>query len=227
MDKRPVGAGNPAPVVLTHETAQGLAHDVPACGTMIVMAEIVVIRHGQTTWSAAGRHTSITDLPLTDVGEKQAAALAPALAGRPFALILTSPRLRARRTAELAGVHGAIVDDDLAEWNYGEYEGITTEGIRERDPDWDLWRDGCPGGESPVQVGARLDRVLDRARAALADGDVLLVAHGHSLRVATARWLGLAPAAGALFALDTATISTLGFEHGAEVLTGWNETVKD
>jgi len=193
---------------------------------MISMAEIFVIRHGQTTWSAAGRHTSITDLPLTDAGIRQAKGLAPELADHTFALILTSPRERARHTAELAGLDGAIVDDDLAEWNYGEYEGITTEEIRERDPDWVLWRDGCPGGESPAQVGARLDRVLDRARAALSDGDVALVAHGHSLRVATARWLGLPPSAGALFALDTATISRLGFEHGTEVLTGWNETVK-
>jgi broad specificity phosphatase PhoE len=194
---------------------------------MIAMAEILVIRHGQTTWSAEGRHTSITDLPLTEMGEKQAAALAPALAGRSFALVLTSPRARAIHTAALAGLHGAVIDSDLAEWNYGEYEGITTEEIRDRDPDWDLWRDGCPGGESPAQVGARLDRVLDRARAALADGDVVLVAHGHSLRVATARWLGLPASGGAMFALDTATLSTLGFEHGTEVLTGWNESVKD
>jgi broad specificity phosphatase PhoE len=194
---------------------------------MIVMAEIVMIRHGQTTWSAAGRHTSITDLPLTEVGEEQATALAPILAGRSFALILTSPRRRAVHTAELAGLGDAVVDDDLAEWNYGAYEGITTSDIRTLNPGWDLWRDGCPGGESPAQVGARLDRVLDRARAALVDGDVVLVAHGHSLRVATARWLGLEPAAGALFALDTATVSTLGFEHGTEVLTGWNESLKD
>jgi probable phosphoglycerate mutase len=189
------------------------------------MAEIFVIRHGQTTWSADGRHTSVTDLPLTDVGVEQARALAPMLAGHRFALVLTSPRERARRTAELAGLNDAVIDDDLAEWNYGDYEGITTEGIRERDPDWLLWRDGCPGGEKPAQVGVRLDRVLDRARAALTDGDVALVAHGHSLRVATARWLGLEVAAGALFALETATISRLGFEHGTEVLTGWNETV--
>jgi broad specificity phosphatase PhoE len=194
---------------------------------MIVMAEILVIRHGQTTWSAAGRHTSITDLPLTEAGEKQAAALAPVLAGRSFALVLTSPRLRAVHTAQLAGLRDPIIDADLAEWNYGEYEGITSEEIHERDPDWDLWRDGCPGGETPAQVGARLDRVLERVRAALVNGDVVLVAHGHSLRVATARWLGLTPAAGALFALDTATISTLGFEHETKVLTGWNETCKD
>jgi broad specificity phosphatase PhoE len=193
---------------------------------MISMAEIFVIRHGQTTWSADGRHTSTTDLPLTDVGVEQAKALAPVLAAHRFALVLTSPRERARHTAELAGLHGAIIDDDLAEWNYGEYEGITTEEIRERDPNWLLWRDGCPGGESPAQVAARLDHVLDRARAALADGDVALVAHGHSLRVATARWLGLDVAAGALFALETATISRLGFEHGTEVLTAWNQSVE-
>jgi broad specificity phosphatase PhoE len=189
---------------------------------MILMAEIVLIRHGQTTWSAAGRHTSTTDLPLTDVGEKQAASLRSALAGHPFALVLSSPRTRAVTTAALAGLTVTATDDDLAEWNYGEYEGITTTDIHERNPDWDMWRDGCPGGESPAQVGARLDRVLDRARAALPDGDVALVAHGHSLRVATARWLGLPPADGALFLLDTATLSTLGFEHGREVLTGWN-----
>jgi broad specificity phosphatase PhoE len=190
---------------------------------MTFMAEILLVRHGQTTWSAAGRHTSVTDLPLTDAGEKQAASLRPALASRAFALVLSSPRLRAVRTAEIAGLDVTAIDEDLVEWNYGSYEGITTDEIRDQDPDWDLWTDGCPGGESPAAVGARLDRVLDRARAALAEGDVALVAHGHSLRVATARWLGLPPADGALFLLDTATLSTLGFEHGREVLTGWNE----
>lgn len=186
------------------------------------MGEILLIRHGQTTWSAEGRHTSVTDLPLTDVGEKQAAALAPALAGRTFALVLTSPRLRAMRTAELAGLTTATVDDDLAEWYYGAYEGITSTEIHEQNPDWDLWTEGCPGGETPEQVGVRLDRVLDRARALLANGDVALVAHGHSLRVLTARWLGLPPAGGALFRLDTGTLSTLGFEHKTPVLTTWN-----
>lgn len=189
---------------------------------MMTMAEIVVIRHGQTTWSAAGRHTSVTDLPLTHDGEREAASLRPALAGRAFASVLVSPRVRAIRTAELAGLRVTAVDEDLAEWTYGEYEGITTAQIREKDPDWDLWRDGCPGGELPAQVGTRLDRVLDRARAVLDDGDVVLVAHGHSLRVATARWLGQEPSAGALYRLDTATISTLGFEHEQPVLTRWN-----
>ena len=189
------------------------------------MAEVVVIRHGQTEWSAAGRHTSITDLPLTEEGEKQAESLRPALTGRQFALVLSSPRLRATRTAELAGLTVDALDDDLAEWNYGEYEGITTDEIRERDPKWVLWRDGCPGGESPDEVGARLDRVLERVRTALTTGDVALIAHGHSLRVATARWLGLPPSGGALFLLETARLSTLGFEHGTEVLTSWNGLV--
>jgi broad specificity phosphatase PhoE len=190
--------------------------------TMAAMAEIVVIRHGQTEWSANGRHTSVTDLPLTPVGERQAESLRPALDDRAFAAVLVSPRIRAIRTAELAGLDISAIDDDLAEWAYGEYEGITTDTIRRTNPGWDLWRDGCPGGESPAQVGARLDRVLDRAREALPRGDVALVAHGHSLRVATARWLGQPPAAGALYKLDTGTVSSLGFEHERPVLTRWN-----
>jgi broad specificity phosphatase PhoE len=189
---------------------------------MSTMAEIVVIRHGQTEWSAAGRHTSLTDLPLTDEGEREAASLRPALAARRFAAVFTSPRVRAIRTAELAGLTVTSVEDDLAEWAYGTYEGITTAEIRAKDPSWDLWRDGSPGGESPEQIGARIDRVLDKARHALTRGDVAIVAHGHSLRVATARWLGQPPAAGALYRLDTATLSTLGFEHDRPVLTSWN-----
>lgn len=190
---------------------------------MIGMTEIIVVRHGQTTWSASGQHTSYTDLPLTDTGERQAAALRPALASRTFAAVFCSPRVRATRTADLAGLTGVRLDDDLVEWDYGSYEGLTSARIRETEPSWDLWRDGCPGGESPRQIGIRLDRVLDRVREALVIGDVALVAHGHSLRVATARWLGLPVSAGALFVLDTATLSRLGFEHGLPVLTGWNE----
>ena len=188
------------------------------------MAEVVVIRHGQTTWSAAGRHTSFTDLDLTADGERQAAALRPALATRSFAAVWSSPRARATRTAALAGLTLTGVDEDLAEWNYGDYEGITTAAIRAQNPTWDLWTDGCPNGESPAQVGARLDRVLARVQAALDGGDVALIAHGHSLRVLTARWLGLAASAGTLFALETARLSALGFEHGRSVLTLWNET---
>ncbi|HEU0238494.1 MAG TPA: histidine phosphatase family protein [Micromonosporaceae bacterium] len=191
------------------------------------MAEILVIRHGQTEWSADGRHTSVTDLPLTADGEAQAARLRPAVAGRTFAAVLCSPRARATRTAEIAGLAITAIDEDLAEWRYGDYEGITSAQIRERDPNWDLWRDGCPGGEQPDEVGARLDRVLDRARSYLDadadDGDVVLIGHGHSSRVATARWLGQPVAAGALYLLDTATISAFGFEHGRPVLHRWNE----
>jgi len=187
------------------------------------MAEIIVVRHGETEWSASGQHTSETDLPLTAKGEAEAALLRPALAGRAFAAVLCSPRMRAIRTAEIAGLDVTDIDDDLAEWRYGDYEGITTAEIRERDPSWDLWRDGCPGGEKPDEVGARLDRVLAKARKFADQLDVVLVAHGHSLRVATARWLGQPVAAGALYLLDTATISALGYEHDRPVLHRWNE----
>ncbi|MFB9238229.1 histidine phosphatase family protein [Plantactinospora siamensis] len=189
------------------------------------MAEIILIRHGQTEWSAAGRHTSHTDVPLTPDGERQAAALAPALAGRRFAAVLVSPRRRARHTAELAGLTVSDIEPDLAEWDYGAYEGRTTADIRAERPDWDLWSDGCPGGESPEQVAARLDRVLARAATLLDTGDVALVAHGHSLRVATARWIGLAAADGGRFRLDTGTLSALGFERDRRVLLRWNAPV--
>ncbi|GAB1640378.1 histidine phosphatase family protein [Krasilnikovia sp. MM14-A1259] len=186
------------------------------------MTQIVLIRHGQTPWSAAGRHTSYTDMELDPDGQEQARALAARLAGRRFAAILSSPRARALRTAELAGLAVTEVTDDLAEWNYGEYEGITTAQIHEHRPGWSLWTDGCPGGESPDQVGARLDRVLKHATGLLADGDVALVAHGHALRVAGARWIGLPPGEGGRLRLDTATLSALGFEHGTPVLDTWN-----
>jgi probable phosphoglycerate mutase len=198
------------------------------------VGEIVLIRHGETEWSAAGRHTSYTDIDLTPNGERQARALASALAGRDFVAVLCSPRKRALRTAELAGLEVTAVDDDLAEWNYGEYEGITTPEIHRKRPDWDLWRDGCPGGESPEQIGARLDRVLAKVRPLVGpghtpngghaggSGDVALVAHGHSLRVAGARWVGLPPSAGGLIRLDTATLSLLGHEHSRPVIHRWN-----
>jgi broad specificity phosphatase PhoE len=189
------------------------------------VGEIVLIRHGQTEWSAAGRHTSVTDLPLTTAGERQARALGQALAERHFVAVLSSPRQRAWRTAELAGLAVTEVNDDLAEWHYGEYEGITTKQIRAERPDWSLWRDGCPGGETPEQVGARIDRVLARVHELLPPGDVALVGHGHSLRVAGARWVGLPVAAGGLLALDTASISTLGYEHERPVIRGWNGQV--
>ena len=190
------------------------------------MGEIVVLRHGQTEWSRDGRHTGITDLPLLPEGEHQAQRVRRALAGRRFVEVRVSPRRRARRTAELAGLRETAVDDDLAEIDYGGYEGRTTAEIStELGRDWSVWRDGTVPGNSPgetlPQVGQRVDRVLDRARARLADGDVALVAHGHVLRVLTARWLGLAPEAGALFALPAGRYGVLGHEHGRPVLTGW------
>jgi probable phosphoglycerate mutase len=189
------------------------------------MGDIVEVRHGETEWSRAHRHTSYTDLPLTADGERQARALAPALAGRPFHAVLSSPRRRALRTAELAGLPVTAVDDGLVEWDYGEYEGLTTAEIRRTRPDWNLWIHGCPGGESPEQVGARIDAVLARVRPLLAGGDVALVGHGHALRVLGARWVGLAPSAGGLLWLDTATLSGLGFEHDRPVILRWNVRV--
>ncbi len=189
------------------------------------MADILLIRHGETEWSATGRHTSTTDIPLTATGERQARALTPALTTHHFAAVLCSPRTRARRTAQLAGLPITDTDDDLAEWDYGRYEGRTTADIHTETPDWTLWTDGTPEGETPAQIGARLDRVLERARDLLPRGDVALVGHGHALRVAGARWIGLAASAGGLLRLDTATLSTLGHEHGRPVINTWNAKV--
>jgi broad specificity phosphatase PhoE len=192
------------------------------------MGELILLRHGETEWSASGQHTGRTDIPLTARGEAAAAALAPALARRPIRAAFTSPASRAVRTAELAGLHDAKPDPDLQEWDYGGYEGRTTLQIQQDRPGWYLWRDGViPGdaahpGETVAQVGARADAVLARVRPLLADGDVALVAHGHILRVLTARWLELAPDGGRLFRLDTGTISSLGTEHDYPVITAWN-----
>lgn len=189
------------------------------------MGDVFLVRHGETEWSKAHRHTSSTDLPLTAAGERQARALAPALAGRRFAAVLSSPRQRARRTAELGGLPVTAVVEDLAEWDYGQYEGLTTDEIRRTRPDWLLWTDGCPGGESPAEVGGRIDRVLAGVGALLAGGDVALVGHGHALRVLAARWLGLWPTEGRLLRLDTGTLSTLGLEHESRVVVRWNAPV--
>lgn len=186
------------------------------------MGEIVLVRHGQTEWSAIGRHTSYTDLDLTEEGQRQAYAVGQALAGRRFAAVAVSPRLRARRTAELAGLAVTEVDGDLTEWDYGRYEGLTGAQIREHRPEWNLWQDGCPGGEVPEQVGQRLDRVLAWVRPLLDTGDVALVSHGHALRVAGARWVDLPVAAGRLLRLDPATVCVLGHEHDLPVLARWN-----
>jgi broad specificity phosphatase PhoE len=186
----------------------------------VTETRIDLVRHGETEWSLNGRHTSITDLPLTPSGESVAASLRERLSAVDYSLVLTSPRLRARRTAELAGFPDAEVDEDLAEWAYGDYEGVTTDEIREDVPGWTIWSDPCPGGESAAEVGARLDRVVERVGAV--DGPVLLFAHGHSLRVLTARWLDLPVSEGRLFRLDTATVSRLGRERESPVLLHWN-----
>jgi probable phosphoglycerate mutase len=169
-------------------------------------------RHGETTWSLSGRHTGLTDLALTERGEANALALAARLAGTTFSLVLTSPLVRAKRTCELAGFGDVALEDrDLVEWNYGDYEGRRTVEILAGRPGWRLFRDGCPGGESPADVGVRADRVIARVRAA--PGNVLVFSSGHILRVIGARWLGLPPAGGAYFLLGTASLSALSYEH--------------
>ena len=195
------------------------------------MGDLILLRHGQTEWSQAGKHTGRTDVPLTPRGEASAAALAPLLRDRRITAVFTSPAQRAIGTAELAlgsAAASAKQDPDLWEWDYGGYEGLTTAQIQQTHPGWYLWRDGViPGdsahpGETVQSVGERTDRVLARVLPLLPDGDVVLVAHGHVLRVLTARWLELEPACGRLFSLDTGTISTLGLEHDEPVILTWN-----
>jgi probable phosphoglycerate mutase len=183
--------------------------------------EVVLVRHGETEWSRAGKHTGRTDVPLTDAGRDQAVALGAALRGHAFALVLTSPLSRAAETCRLAGL-GDVAQEraDLQEWDYGAYEGLATLEIREERPRWTLWRDGVPGGETDADVGARADRVIAELRAI--DGDAAVFAHGHLLRVLAARWLGLDPTEGRLFALDTATVSVLGYERETAVIRLWN-----
>jgi broad specificity phosphatase PhoE len=181
---------------------------------------IFLVRHGDTEWSRAHRHTGRTDLPLLPGGEEQARRLREPLAAYDFSLVLVSPLGRAARTAQLAGLDAAETEPDLIEWDYGDVEGLTSAEIQQDRPGWTIWTDGAPGGESPRDVEKRADRVLDRV--ASADGDVCLVAHGHLLRVLTARWLGLDAGGGALFRLETARISMLAREHGRPVIMRWN-----
>ena len=194
----------------------------------VVNTELPIVylaRHGETAWSLTGQHTSFTDLPLTDRGERNARALRERLRGRKFARVFTSPLQRTRRTSELAGFGStAEADLDLLEWNYGQYEGRRTSEIRAERPDWQLFRDGCPGGESPDQVSARADRVLRRVRAA--GGDVLIFSSGHFLRVLAAQWVGMGPAEGRHLLLSTASLSALGYEHSLRqpVIRLWNDT---
>jgi broad specificity phosphatase PhoE len=184
--------------------------------------EIVLVRHGETEWSLSGQHTSRTDLPLIEAGRERAVALGPLLTGWNFSLVVTSPLRRARETCELAGFsERAEVWEDLREWDYGEYEGLTTPQIREERPGWFLWRDGCPGGEQPSEIGARADRVIERMRGA--DGDVLAFAHGHIFRVLASRWIELPAAGGSRLALRAGAICALGFERETQVLQRWND----
>jgi broad specificity phosphatase PhoE len=200
------------------------------------MGELLLVRHGETAWSVSGQHTGNTEIALTAHGEAQARAVAPMLAKHDIGVVLVSPRQRARHTAELAGLSGVAdyrITPELSEWDYGAYEGVTTATIHQTRPDWDLWRDGVPPGdaehpgETVEQVGARCDSVIATVCPMLGHGqagysDVVLVAHGHLLRIFTARWLGLPAADGALFRLDTATVSKLGFEHDRRVISAWN-----
>jgi broad specificity phosphatase PhoE len=195
---------------------------------MGAMGQLILLRHGETEWSASGRHTGRTDIPLTAAGEAAAVALGQALAWREIRASFTSPASRAVLTAELAGLDNAKLEPDLWEWDYGGYEGLTTAQIRVEWPDWYLWRDGViPGdaehpGETVGQVGLRADAVLARVEPLLAEGDVALVAHGHLLRVLTARWLRQDPVNGRLYRLETGTFSVLGTEHGYPVMLMWN-----
>ena len=184
-------------------------------------SHIVLVRHGETEWSRSGRHTSTTDLPLTEHGRAQAAALGRSLAGRSFSLVMASPRRRARETAALVLPEAqVVVRQELAEWNYGEYEGLTSEEILAQNPTWDLWREGCPGGEFSTDVAVRADLLL--AFVDGHEGEVVCFAHAHILRVVAARWIGLGPEAGGLFLLDTATVSVLGHERQRRVVQRWN-----
>ena len=183
--------------------------------------KVYLLRHGETEWSLNGRHTGVTDIPLTENGRKLARQLRPILAREKFVMVLTSPLQRARETCELAGLGTlASVDQDLMEWNYGEYEGLTTEQIRQTRPDWSVFRDGCPGGESPLQVSVRADRIVSRVRTF--DGNVALFSHGHILRVLAARWISLSASYGENFLLDTATLNVLGYYRESPAFKIWN-----
>jgi broad specificity phosphatase PhoE len=197
---------------------------------LILLAEpnvnVFAIRHGETAWSLNGQHTGKTDIPLTDNGRRLAARMRPVLAANPFGLVLCSPMRRARETCELAGFgERAIIDSDLVEWNYGKYEGLTAKQIDEVAPGWLIFRDGCPGGEAPEQVSARVDRVIARSRAV--PGDTALFAHGHLLRVFAARWIGLPARGGQHFLLNTGTLCVLGYYHEIPAVRNWNRPLLD
>lgn len=186
---------------------------------------VTIIRHGETTWSASGQHTGRTDLELTETGEAQARGVAALLGDLPFDVVATSPMRRAVRTAELAGLHPTEVLDDLREWDYGDLEGLTTAQVRERYRDWTIWTGPWPGGETATDVGARTDRVVGWLLGQPPETRIALVAHGHILRVLGARWLGADVVTGRMLALDTASVSELGWEHRLPVVRRWNLTI--
>ena len=215
-NERPVERSPDSRVTLDSTVGHAVRTDLPV---------VYLARHGETPWSLTGQHTGLTDLPLTERGERNAKALGSRLNGLKFSMVLTSPLQRAARTCALAGFASAVKSDrGLLEWDYGQYEGRRTAEIHVERPDWELFRDGCPGGESPDQVAARADDVLTRVRSAR--GDVLLFSSGHFLRVLAARWLGLAPAGGRYLLLSTASLSALGYEHNRSqpVIRLWNDT---
>jgi broad specificity phosphatase PhoE len=192
-------------------------------GIALGPGEVLLVRHAETEWSRDGRHTGRTDIPLTERGRDDARALAGRLAGLQPAAVLVSPSARARETCELCGLGAeGTTDDDLLEWDYGDYEGLTSPQIRAQRPDWDLWRDGCPGGEGPAEVGTRADRVI--AKLAGFEGAVAIFSHGHTLRILGARWIGLEAAGGAHLGLSTGAISVLGHERETSILARCNDT---
>lgn len=190
--------------------------------SVLALMELYFIRHGETEWSRSGQHTSFTDLALTPRGEEEARTLAPFLQGIAFTHVACSPRRRAQQTCALAGLAAPVIDPDVAEWNYGEYEGVLSATVRATRPDWDIYRDGSPGGESPVEISARADRVIAKVRTH--EGRVAIFSHGHFGRVLVARWLGQPLGSGRHFHLDTASVSILRFDEGKAVIQKWNLT---
>ena len=188
--------------------------------------QVFLIRHGETAWSLSGQHTGTTDIPLTENGRRRAEKLRPMVAKKTFAGVFVSPMQRARDTCELAGLGAsAVIDPDLAEWNYGAYEGLTPAQIHAKAPGWLIFRDGCPGGETPAQMGARADRMIDRVRSV--NGDVALFAHGHIFRVLVARWIGFPAGAGQHFLLDTGSLCVLGYYRDIPAVEIWNSPTRD
>jgi probable phosphoglycerate mutase len=208
----------------SNHTASAVERPLGTAAQRLPIQQTFLVRHGETAWTLTGQHTGITDIPLTKKGEQVATLLRPLLARDTFSLVLASPLVRARKTCELAGLGDRVeIEADLREWDYGEYEGLTPRQIYAKAPGWMIFRDGCPGGESPEQVGLRVDRLIKRVRSM--QGHVLLFAHGHFFRVFAARWIGLPVLAGRHFLLDTATLSVLSYYRAIPAIRSWNARV--